>query len=130
MKKYKAELSRRLRENIAWMLAAHIVFVFLEVFYYNFVFMVLAYELLCFWLCYYSYMTLHWLSCWCYIVLMAAMPVMGVYNIITLSAGSYLKPLVYVAQIGACVFGGVFKLSQAQRAWLKAKEENAKKVAE
>lgn len=130
MKKYKAVNAGLLRKNLVWLLAAHIVFGFIEVFLYNFVLTVFLYELLLAWGCYYSYMTLSKYSTYLYIFGMTLMPVLGIYNFLAITSAVWYKCFAFVLQIGLYVYGGVVKLTQSLRRWLKAKEENEKKMKE
>ena len=95
MKKYKADQARKLRTHMAWMLAGHIIFTFLEVFYYEFDFILIFCELLYMWVCYYSYMTLNKWMCYFYILLMIQAPVSGMYHVYEIAGTSAFKPLLF-----------------------------------
>ena len=95
MKKYRASEARRLREFMAHMLFAHILFAFMEVFVYNFMVLNLAFELFYMWVCYFAYMTLNKCACYGYIFLMFTAPISGVLGVFSVGGG--IKPLLYLS---------------------------------
>lgn len=121
MKKYRAREARKLREFIAHMLFAHILFAFLEIFVYNFLVLTFATELVFMWVCYYSYMTLNKCACCVYICLMFTAPVSGIMGIFNVGKG--IKPFLYLGQL--CIYGycGGFLLLNHMLRWTRAKSQ-------
>ena len=101
MKKYKADKARYLRNWLARMLFSHILFTFLEVFYFHIMWSTVLPELLYMWVCFQSYMTLSRRFCWVYIVLMCLAPLSGLFNVQEIyHEGGFLQALLYIAQLG------------------------------
>jgi cation transport ATPase len=133
MKKYKAKNAKKLRHQLAWMLTFHIVFIMMEVFLYEFVFMVLALELFYMWLCYQCYMTLSSPCTYAYIFFMGLAPILGIRSLVEVGIRdehhySFFKSFVFTIQLGIYAYYGVYKLIIALRIWIKAKAENEKSL--
>jgi hypothetical protein len=122
MKKYKAKEARLLRIHLAWMLAGHIVFIFMELFYYEFTFVVLFMELFYMWTAYNTYMTLNKWFAYGYIFLMFQAPMTGIFSMMHIAGDSMLKPVIYSLQLGVYGYCGVWLLAKQFMTWQRAKD--------